>query len=129
MYPSGNFTCLDVVFVLKRSLGYYLIHTYIPTCLIVIISVICLFTLVVMLFYRYILSISSIFSPVDFILVETRGDISSHYTRCNGIAYAVDAARKIASVVTARLLFENCRCVHVNEYNIRVHGSDGNVFG
>lgn len=36
---SGNFTCLEVIFVLKRRLGYYLFHTYIPTCLIVIMSV------------------------------------------------------------------------------------------
>lgn len=35
----GNFTCLEVVFELKRRLGYYLFHTYIPTCLIVIMSV------------------------------------------------------------------------------------------
>uniref|UniRef100_A0A1B0DHN4 Neurotransmitter-gated ion-channel transmembrane domain-containing protein n=1 Tax=Phlebotomus papatasi TaxID=29031 RepID=A0A1B0DHN4_PHLPP len=33
-----NFTCLEVVFVLKRRLGYYLFHTYVPTCLIVIMS-------------------------------------------------------------------------------------------
>jgi len=37
--PPGNFTCLEVVFVLKRRLGYYLFHTYVPTCLIVIMSV------------------------------------------------------------------------------------------
>ena len=36
---AGNFTCLEVVFVLKRRLGYYFFHTYIPTCLIVIMSV------------------------------------------------------------------------------------------
>lgn len=36
---KGNFTCLEVVFELKRRLGYYLFHTYIPTCLIVIMSV------------------------------------------------------------------------------------------
>ncbi|XP_025987441.1 glycine receptor subunit alpha-2 isoform X3 [Solenopsis invicta] len=35
---SRNFTCLEVVFVLKRRLGYYLFHTYVPTCLIVIMS-------------------------------------------------------------------------------------------
>lgn len=35
----GNFTCLEVIFVLKRRLGYYLFHTYVPTCLIVIMSV------------------------------------------------------------------------------------------
>ncbi|PRD17883.1 UNVERIFIED_CONTAM: Glra3 [Trichonephila clavipes] len=35
---SGNFTCLQVIFTLKRRLGYYLFHTYIPTCLIVIMS-------------------------------------------------------------------------------------------
>ena len=32
VYSTGNFTCLEVVFVLKRRLGYYLFHTYIPTC-------------------------------------------------------------------------------------------------
>lgn len=37
-YPTGNFTCLEVVFKFKRRLGYYLFHTYIPTCLIVIMS-------------------------------------------------------------------------------------------
>ena len=39
VYSTGNFTCLEVVFVLKRRLGYYLFHTYVPTCLIVIMSV------------------------------------------------------------------------------------------
>lgn len=39
VYSTGNFTCLEVIFVLKRRLGYYLFHTYIPTCLIVIMSV------------------------------------------------------------------------------------------
>ncbi|KAJ8965668.1 hypothetical protein NQ317_015556 [Molorchus minor] len=38
VYSTGNFTCLEVVFLLKRRLGYYLFHTYIPTCLIVIMS-------------------------------------------------------------------------------------------
>ncbi|XP_076062865.1 glycine receptor subunit alpha-4-like isoform X2 [Oratosquilla oratoria] len=38
VYSTGNFTCLEVVFVLKRRLGYYLFHTYMPTCLIVIMS-------------------------------------------------------------------------------------------
>ncbi|KAK7079959.1 hypothetical protein SK128_021375, partial [Halocaridina rubra] len=33
-----NFTCLEIVFTFKRRLGYYLFHTYIPTCLIVIMS-------------------------------------------------------------------------------------------
>ena len=36
--PAGNFTCLEVVFMFKRRLGYYLFHTYVPTCLIVIMS-------------------------------------------------------------------------------------------
>ncbi|XP_063604061.1 glycine receptor subunit alpha-4-like [Penaeus indicus] len=35
---NGNFTCLEVIFQLKRRLGYYVFHTYIPTCLIVIMS-------------------------------------------------------------------------------------------
>ncbi|XP_050308165.1 glycine receptor subunit alpha-3 isoform X1 [Anthonomus grandis grandis] len=38
VYSTGNFTCLEVIFQLKRRLGYYLFHTYIPTCLIVIMS-------------------------------------------------------------------------------------------
>ncbi|XP_073994868.1 glycine receptor ora transientless isoform X4 [Rhodnius prolixus] len=38
VYSTGNFTCLEVIFVLKRRLGYYLFHTYFPTCLIVIMS-------------------------------------------------------------------------------------------
>ncbi|CAL4086160.1 unnamed protein product [Meganyctiphanes norvegica] len=38
VYSTGNFTCLEVVFELKRRLGYYLFHTYMPTCLIVIMS-------------------------------------------------------------------------------------------
>ncbi|UYV74358.1 hypothetical protein LAZ67_11003208 [Cordylochernes scorpioides] len=37
-YTTGNFTCIEVIFTLKRRLGYYLFHTYIPTCLIVIMS-------------------------------------------------------------------------------------------
>ncbi|XP_059468379.1 glycine receptor subunit alpha-2-like isoform X2 [Neocloeon triangulifer] len=38
LYSTGNFTCLEVSFTLKRRLGYYLFHTYVPTCLIVIMS-------------------------------------------------------------------------------------------
>ncbi|XP_071544997.1 glycine receptor subunit alpha-4-like [Panulirus ornatus] len=38
VYITGNFTCLEVVFQLRRRLGYYLFHTYMPTCLIVIMS-------------------------------------------------------------------------------------------
>ncbi|XP_042209110.1 glycine receptor subunit alpha-4-like [Homarus americanus] len=38
VYFTGNFTCLEVVFQLRRRLGYYLFHTYMPTCLIVIMS-------------------------------------------------------------------------------------------
>jgi len=37
-YSTGTFTCLEVVFIFKRRLGYYLFHTYVPTCLIVIMS-------------------------------------------------------------------------------------------
>ncbi|XP_035232684.1 glycine receptor subunit alphaZ1-like, partial [Stegodyphus dumicola] len=37
-FNAGNFTCIQVVFTLKRRLGYYMFHTYIPTCLIVIMS-------------------------------------------------------------------------------------------
>ncbi|GIX89065.1 glycine receptor subunit alpha-3 [Caerostris darwini] len=38
VYSTGNFTCIEVIFTLKRRLGYYMFHTYIPTCLIVIMS-------------------------------------------------------------------------------------------
>lgn len=34
----GNFTCLAVVFNLRRRLGYHLFHTYIPSALIVVMS-------------------------------------------------------------------------------------------
>ncbi|CAG0878849.1 unnamed protein product [Darwinula stevensoni] len=37
-YSTGNFTCLEVVFTFRRRLGYFLFHTYVPTCLIVIMS-------------------------------------------------------------------------------------------
>ena len=37
-YSTGSFTCLEVVFRFKRRLGYFMFHTYIPTCLIVIMS-------------------------------------------------------------------------------------------
>lgn len=35
---TGNFTCLAVVFNLRRRLGYHLFHTYIPSALIVVMS-------------------------------------------------------------------------------------------
>ncbi|KAM7295267.1 uncharacterized protein ISCGN_024772 [Ixodes scapularis] len=38
VYSTGNFTCIQLIFTLKRRLGYYMFHTYIPTCLIVIMS-------------------------------------------------------------------------------------------
>nr|CAH7761101.1 unnamed protein product [Callosobruchus chinensis] len=37
-YSTGNFTCLAVVFNLRRRLGYHLFHTYIPSALIVVMS-------------------------------------------------------------------------------------------
>ncbi|XP_065219591.1 glycine receptor subunit alpha-3 isoform X2 [Planococcus citri] len=37
-YSTGNFTCLAVVFSLRRRLGYHLFHTYIPSALIVVMS-------------------------------------------------------------------------------------------
>ncbi|XP_057364807.1 glycine receptor subunit alpha-2-like [Daphnia carinata] len=38
VYSTGNFTCLEVILSFRRRLGYYLFHTYIPTCLIVVMS-------------------------------------------------------------------------------------------
>ena len=38
LLPAGNFTCLAVVFNLRRRLGYHLFHTYIPSGLIVVMS-------------------------------------------------------------------------------------------
>ena len=46
---TGNFTCLEVIFVLKRRLGYYLFHTYVPTCLIVVMSVTDLIMIIIIL--------------------------------------------------------------------------------
>ncbi|XP_025191059.1 glycine receptor subunit alpha-4 isoform X1 [Melanaphis sacchari] len=37
-YSTGNFTCLAVIFNLRRRLGYHLFHTYIPSALIVVMS-------------------------------------------------------------------------------------------
>lgn len=37
-YSTGNFTCIQIVFNLKRRLGYHLFHTYIPSALIVVMS-------------------------------------------------------------------------------------------
>uniref|UniRef100_A0A8D8X3N6 Glycine receptor subunit alpha-4 n=2 Tax=Cacopsylla melanoneura TaxID=428564 RepID=A0A8D8X3N6_9HEMI len=37
-YSTGNFTCIAVVFNLRRRLGYHLFHTYIPSALIVVMS-------------------------------------------------------------------------------------------
>lgn len=37
-YLVGNFTCLAIVFNLRRRLGYHLFHTYIPSALIVVMS-------------------------------------------------------------------------------------------
>ena len=37
-YSTGNFTCLMVEFKFRRRLGYFMFHTYIPTCLIVMMS-------------------------------------------------------------------------------------------
>lgn len=37
-YSTGNFTCLAIVFNLRRRLGYHLFHTYIPSALIVVMS-------------------------------------------------------------------------------------------
>ena len=38
LMSAGNFTCLMVVFKFRRRLGYFMFHTYIPTCLIVMMS-------------------------------------------------------------------------------------------
>lgn len=37
-YSTGNFTCIQIVFNLRRRLGYHLFHTYIPSALIVVMS-------------------------------------------------------------------------------------------
>ena len=38
VHSAGNFTCLMVEFKFRRRLGYFMFHTYIPTCLIVMMS-------------------------------------------------------------------------------------------
>ncbi|XP_064636586.1 glycine receptor subunit alpha-2-like isoform X2 [Lineus longissimus] len=37
-FPIGTFSCLEFVFHLKRDFGYYLIQTYIPSVLVVVLS-------------------------------------------------------------------------------------------
>ncbi|XP_068223086.1 uncharacterized protein [Palaemon carinicauda] len=37
-YSTGNFTCLAVVFNLRRRLGYHLFHTYVPSAITVVMS-------------------------------------------------------------------------------------------
>ncbi|XP_074651147.1 glycine receptor subunit alpha-2-like [Tubulanus polymorphus] len=37
-YSTGNFTCLEIRFFLRREIGYYLIQTYVPSMLIVMLS-------------------------------------------------------------------------------------------
>ncbi|XP_070565026.1 glycine receptor subunit alpha-3-like isoform X2 [Ptychodera flava] len=38
VYNTGSYTCVEVKFILVRQMGYYLIQTYIPSILIVILS-------------------------------------------------------------------------------------------
>ena len=38
LLPPGSFTCLQVDFILERDIGFYMIQTYIPSALIVILS-------------------------------------------------------------------------------------------
>ena len=35
---AGAFTCLQVNFILRRDVGYYMIQTYVPSALVVILS-------------------------------------------------------------------------------------------
>lgn len=65
VYSTGNFTCLEVVFTLKRRLGYYLFHTYIPTCLIVIMSVSAGFRLFMCM--EFLISIGFLFSCLKWV--------------------------------------------------------------
>ncbi|GAB1608865.1 glycine receptor subunit alpha-2, partial [Argonauta hians] len=37
-FDSGNFSCLELKFTMKRNLGYYMIQIYVPTMFIVVIS-------------------------------------------------------------------------------------------
>nr|NP_001165353.1 glycine receptor precursor [Ciona intestinalis]BAI66458.1 glycine receptor [Ciona intestinalis] len=38
VYNTGSFTCIEVSFILERQMGYYVIQTYVPSALIVILS-------------------------------------------------------------------------------------------
>uniref|UniRef100_H2YGV0 Uncharacterized protein n=1 Tax=Ciona savignyi TaxID=51511 RepID=H2YGV0_CIOSA len=38
IYNTGSFTCIEVAFILERQMGYYVIQTYVPSALIVILS-------------------------------------------------------------------------------------------
>lgn len=103
VYSTGNFTCLEVVFVLKRRLGYYLFHTYIPTCLIVIMSV-CEDKNVTYFFYS-INYIPDIFL-VGFVLDKTGSGPSKSHTWRNIPIDIVNAARKVSSFTSTGFIFK-----------------------
>lgn len=73
--------------MLQRNMGYFLIQTYIPTCLIVIISVsVELSRFIAIRFYIFLLR-----SSVDSILDENGCDVNSNITWCHLTAHSAHA--------------------------------------
>lgn len=113
VYSTGNFTCLEVIFVLKRRLGYYLFHTYIPTCLIVIMSV---------RGPNYILSYSLLYSAfilVGFILDKARGCTCKSYFRGYITLDSFYTTCEITSFVASGIVSKSCGCLHVSLHDVR----------
>lgn len=136
VYSTGNFTCLEVVFVLKRRLGYYLFHTYIPTCLIVIMSVsVCSYAAYKMIIQiessrcKFMLTERNLSIKVGIVLDQTRSSTGSCNIRCDLVTHTFYATCKIAGIAAARLLSESRRCIHVSLYHFCVYGIDGILFG
>lgn len=118
VYSTGNFTCLEVVFVLKRRLGYYLFHTYVPTCLIVIMSV----SVGLLKGYfenlPFIQSIKLNVSPVGVLLDQT-GSCSSPRDPWRYLpAYTIHATCQVASIAPARVLSKGRGRFHVRLHNV-----------
>lgn len=89
-YTSGRYSCVEIVFLLQRDMGYYLINTYIPTCAIVTVSV----------SQKYHFQIKKkmaeahlLYSAVDHILDSTRSIAISRYTWCDLAVDPVDATQ------------------------------------
>lgn len=63
------------------------------------------------------------------ILDKTRGRARQGYSGSHLVAHPVHAARQKSSLVTARLVLEGRRRLHVGLHGVRLHGADGVLSG